>query len=204
MASAGISKFCTQTGMINTDNTEMPAIGRFRCNPCNSGGGGGGGDDCVPVGAIIFYKGSYTGPITAEGATFAICDGTLGTPNLSERFIRGVGPTAGAVNTTGGSNTTDLNTPGNLMTNPQIPDHRHKPPPASVASGQPPFTYSGFMVSNPAPTQQFWKFGQYGGGESYFTGKANTHTQPAFTQTPIQNIPSLPAYFTLILLQRIS
>ena len=201
MASSGISKFCTQTGMINTDNTEFPALGKFRCNPCSTGGGTTG-DDCVPVGAIIFYTGSYTTPIVIDGATFAKCDGTNGTPNLTDRFIRGVG--SGAVNTTGGSNITQLNTPGNLMTNPQLPDHRHEPPPASVASGQPAYTYAGFMVSNPAPTNQFWKFGGYGGGESYYTGKANTHTQSTFVQTPINNIPSLPSYYALILLQRIS
>lgn len=206
MASSGISDFCTQTGMINTDNTEYPAIGRFRCGPCH-------GPIIppvpsityiIPIGGIIFWTGVYTVPIVYQGGTYHICDGTAPTPNLIDRFIRGVGPLAGVVNTVGGINTSG----GGLLTAAQLPDHRHLPSDPSIFPGPPPpppppATYD-FMVDNPAPTVNF-RAVDLGGGANYYVKKPNTHTQPdTGVQTVLPALDTLPAYYTLILLMRIS
>jgi hypothetical protein len=53
----------------------------------------------IPVGGIILWSGATT----AVPPGWALCDGTLGTPDLRDRFIIGAGSTY-AVASTGGSN----------------------------------------------------------------------------------------------------
>jgi microcystin-dependent protein len=67
----------------------------------------------VPTGVITLWFGS----IASIPAGWLLCDGTLGTPNLRDRFIVGAGSTY-AVNATGGAATVTLAT-GNL------PSHAH-------------------------------------------------------------------------------
>jgi microcystin-dependent protein len=66
-----------------------------------------------PVGGIILWSGS----IANIPATWQLCDGTNGTPNLRDRFIVGAGSTY-AVNATGGANTVTLDAT-------MIPSHTH-------------------------------------------------------------------------------
>lgn len=67
----------------------------------------------MPVGGIIMWSGS----IVSIPATWALCDGTNGTPDLRDRFIVGAGSTY-AVADTGGAATVTLDTT-------MIPSHTH-------------------------------------------------------------------------------
>lgn len=67
----------------------------------------------LPVGLITLWSGS----IVSIPAGWTLCDGTLGTPDLRDRFIVGAGSTY-AVNATGGVNTVTLTTA-------QMPSHTH-------------------------------------------------------------------------------
>ena len=69
------------------------------------------------LGAFSGVVWMYTGTIASIPSGWALCDGTNGTPNLSNRFIMGV-TTQIAMNTSGGSNTTTL-------TSTQLPNHTH-------------------------------------------------------------------------------
>ena len=74
----------------------------------------------VPSGCILLWSGS-TGSIPA---TFLLCDGTNGTPDLRDRFIVGAGNTY-AVNATGGSADAIVVTHNHTLTD---PGHFHPPP----------------------------------------------------------------------------
>lgn len=67
----------------------------------------------LPVGLITLWFGS----IVSIPTGWTLCDGTLGTPDLRDRFIVGAGSTY-AVNATGGANTITLTTA-------QLPSHTH-------------------------------------------------------------------------------
>jgi len=71
----------------------------------------------VPSGCILLWSGS-TGSIPA---TFVLCDGTNGTPDLRDRFIVGAGNTY-AVNATGGSADSTLPTHTHTVSD---PGHAH-------------------------------------------------------------------------------
>jgi len=67
----------------------------------------------IPTGAIMLWSGSSA----AIPATWQLCDGTKGTPNLVNRFVVGAGGTY-AVNTTGGEAT-------HILTTAEMPSHTH-------------------------------------------------------------------------------
>jgi len=67
----------------------------------------------IPTGVIVMWSGS----IASIPASWYLCDGTNGTPNLRDRFIVGAGTTY-AVAATGGAATVTL-------TEAQIPAHTH-------------------------------------------------------------------------------
>lgn len=79
----------------------------------------------VPSGCILLWSGS-TGSIPA---TFVLCDGTNGTPDLRDRFLVGAGNTY-AVNATGGSADSILPTHNHTITD---PGHFHGPPTGGTA-----------------------------------------------------------------------
>lgn len=76
----------------------------------------------VPVGAIIMWSGNDS----SIPAGWHLCDGTSGTPNLTDRFIIGAGNTY-QTGSTGGSNTHDHGgtTGAHTLTAGQIPAHTH-------------------------------------------------------------------------------
>jgi microcystin-dependent protein len=68
----------------------------------------------IPVGGIILWSGALTNiPVG-----WALCDGTLGTPDLRSRFVIGASPTGYPVNATGGTTTKTL-----AVAN--LPSHAH-------------------------------------------------------------------------------
>lgn len=81
---------------------------------CNSGSAGG----TVPRGGIIMWSGSAA----TIPPGWALCDGTAGTPNLSDRFIVGSGPVYGAAGTYAG---TTGNSVSFTISTAQMPAHRH-------------------------------------------------------------------------------
>lgn len=61
------------------------------------------GNDSTPIfqtGMIVMWSGS----VGAIPSGWLLCDGTNGTPNLVDKFVRGTG-TSGSIGTTGGSDT---------------------------------------------------------------------------------------------------
>ncbi|QHB38507.1 structural protein [Flavobacterium phage vB_FspM_lotta8-1] len=74
----------------------------------------------TPVGAVVLWFDAGNTP-----AGWAVCDGTNGTPDLSDKFIKGAGIES-AVNTSSGSRTktlTSVNLPAHTHT---IPAHTHE------------------------------------------------------------------------------
>ena len=67
----------------------------------------------IPIGGIILWSGS----IISIPLNWSLCNGTNGTPNLTDRFIIGAGATY-PVGTTGGSSLITL-------TNNELPSHTH-------------------------------------------------------------------------------
>ncbi|MCK4730475.1 MAG: hypothetical protein KAT28_04100 [Candidatus Aenigmarchaeota archaeon] len=77
------------------------------------------GADIIPSGLIVMWSGTYDNIPTGWG----LCDGTSGTPNLTDRFIYGVNASYasgndGDINATGGSSSYNL-------TVAQLPPHNH-------------------------------------------------------------------------------
>jgi|TARA_B100000073_G_scaffold257189_1_gene217108 hypothetical protein len=56
----------------------------------------------TPVGGIILWSGAVASIGTGSLVNWALCDGTNGTPNLTDKFVVGAG-SGYAVNATGGS-----------------------------------------------------------------------------------------------------
>lgn len=89
-------------------------------------------DAIFPSGGIIMWSGS----IASIPATWALCDGTNGTPDLRDRFVVGAGSSY-AVGATGGATTDSITTSSNgahthtgdtgstTLTESQIPSHSH-------------------------------------------------------------------------------
>jgi len=74
------------------------------------------GNGTIPVGGIIMWSGT----IAAIPTGWALCDGTNGTPDLLNRFVRGAG-TGTSPGATGGSTSVTL-------TVSNMPPHRHRSP----------------------------------------------------------------------------
>lgn len=70
----------------------------------------------VPVGSIIMHNGSVSKDVLLSYG-WAVCDGSNGTPNLKDKFIKGVTATAD-VGKTGGASTVSLTTAN-------MPSHNH-------------------------------------------------------------------------------
>ncbi len=92
-----------------------------------AGGGGGGG---VFAGFIAMYNGTFGGSdgkrvINADTGeadeSWVVCDGTNGTPNLVNRFIKGASHVVSTQNKTGGSTSTSSAT----LSTAQMPSHTH-------------------------------------------------------------------------------
>lgn len=99
------------TTNITANTTEITNLKSRVTNLENNGGGGTGTGDSMPVGSIIMFSGK------AEEipSGWAICDGTNGTPNLIDKFIKG----SNIAGSTGGASQITLSVA-------QLPPHNHQ------------------------------------------------------------------------------
>lgn len=84
----------------------------------------------LPVGAIIEYNGAFSG----IPANFQLCDGTNGTPNLTDTFVFGTN-TEIELNQTGGSNDAVVVSHGHTFTGAALAGHDHEAVGSVVNSG---------------------------------------------------------------------
>ena len=75
----------------------------------------------VPIGTIVMWNNRGGASIPTN---WALCDGTNGTPDLTDKFIVGYSASK-AINTTGGSATASGSTDATILTTNQIPSHTH-------------------------------------------------------------------------------
>jgi hypothetical protein len=167
-----------------------------------------------PIGGIILWSGS----VAAIPATWQLCDGTNGTPNLRDRFVVGAG-SAYAVGATGGSaavtatGTIGGTSGSTALTEAQMPKHFHKlwgPAAISgfvqgVVSGAGVFnggtpddganTYGSYSAGGDAPS------GSFGTGTS--SGNGHTHDAGSLTFTGTSQT-NLPPYYALCYIQKMS
>jgi hypothetical protein len=145
----------------------------------------------IPAGLIAMWSGS----IGSIPSGWYLCDGSNGTPNLTDRFIVGAGSTY-AVNATGGATTATLTTNN-------LPAHTH------VATST--VTDAGHVHNNNAGTQSGGG-GTLAGGSGIGAGSVNT-SQPttsnyitvATTNTSTGSGTSfsiLPTYYALAYIQK--
>ena len=102
----------------------------------------------MPYGTIIMWSGSEA----ATPSGWALCDGTGGTPNLTDRFVIGAGNTY-AVNATGGSANAVVVSHTHLFTGTALGTHFHGSGVASGGGGGSYYTANGSPEVNQISTQ---------------------------------------------------
>lgn len=135
----------------------------------------------MPKGAIVMWSGATT----AIPNGWALCDGTNGTPNLSGRFIVGVGKSSDGdtdyqLNTTGGEEKVLLK-----ANECALPSHSHK--------------YSYVYRTNTNDGNTYLSMTKSSGGE-YLRIKTTTTTEASTTAKPHNNIPP---YYVLAYIMKI-
>jgi microcystin-dependent protein len=139
----------------------------------------------IPAGLISMWSGS----IGSIPSGWYLCDGSNGTPNLTDRFVIGAGSTY-AVNGTGGASTATLITAN-------LPAHTHT---ATVTDPGHLHTYDRVNGSS----------GAAGGGASVISGYTTTNTSTATTGISVSNASTgsgtsfsiLPPYYALAFIQK--
>lgn len=156
--------------------------------PDTGSGGGGGGElasenGWVPLGGIVMYSGAFAD----IPGTWALCDGTAGTPDLTDRFILGTN-TEGDVGDVGGAkkhrhNLIAADTPGGTATVVAITGGTPAGTLDSVSAGTPAGTIDAHTTTPATPVGVV--NAHTGPGTHTFTGTplaGHTHT---FTGTPL-------------------
>jgi len=139
----------------------------------------------IPAGLISMWSGS----IGSIPSGWYLCDGSNGTPNLTDRFVIGAGSTY-AVNGTGGASTATLITAN-------LPAHTHT---ATVTDPGHLHTYDKTVGTA----------GQGGGGAAVILTFATTNTSTATTGISVSNASTgsgtsfsiLPPYYALAFIQK--
>ncbi|MBC7412373.1 MAG: hypothetical protein H7331_07955 [Bacteroidia bacterium] len=159
----------------------------------------------LPPGVIVMWSGA----ISNIPAGWAFCDGTLGTPDLRDRFIVASG-TSNLVNTTGGTDALTL-TPA------QLPAHIHTATTSTDGNhfhGNGPNS-AGVFYSDPLPAEhgsgfttgaQFADGGASGisrGGFQTSTDGNHTHTLTTDAMPAANAFDNRPAYYTLAYIMKL-
>ena len=160
------------------------------------------GQDIIRTNMIVMWNGS----IGAIPSGWHICDGTSGTPNLTDKFIVGhtaasVLPTSGTYTAATGNNNTSLasTTGAHALTTAELAAHAH----ANTIYGG-----NGGQVVGPGGTGagSFYFAGGSGGGvqinwntSNQGSGTGHTHSTPDVAHTHNQSIP----YYALIFIMKL-
>jgi len=150
----------------------------------------------IPAGLISMWSGS----IGSIPSGWYLCDGSNGTPNLTDRFVIGAGSTY-AVNGTGGATSVTLITAN-------MPAHTHTA--TSVVTDP---THQHYVGSNDstandggnAGTQEFVRNYNAGNGLSTYTNYASTGITVATTNASVGSGSSfsiIPSYYALAFIQK--
>jgi len=160
----------------------------------------------IPTGVILMWSGS----IASIPQGWALCDGTSGTPDLRERFIRGAssslapGNAGGSSSVTPTMSTSGLHTHGGLVGNTsltinQIPSHTHTLP----ADSQPSGGYSQSLVGSRNEDENL--------SNEFLTGATGGSQPHTHTINPdglhvhtIDSINILPAWYSLCYIMKIA
>ncbi len=172
----------------------------------------------VPVGAIIMWA----GPVALIPDGWKLCDGTNGTPDLSEKFILGqsdafpVGSSGGtdthahglAIGDSG-AHTHPISVAGHALTEAEIPAHRHA---NGVVDNVDTLYNHGALAANPTTAGSIEGNGATGTREGYTTtvGGGNPHTHTATSDAAglhthtgaIGNSTFLPPYYALCFIMK--
>ena len=156
----------------------------------------------VPIGAIIMWSNYNSNPIPSS---YALCDGTAGTPDLRGRFIlsSGTAPplTSRSIGQTGGIETVTLNIS-------QIPSHNHNVSGSTSQDGD------HFHTSNVLNSSQYQTgsligaFSGYNVFQDVNTNNAGTHHHTmnfdSGTTGGGQSHENMPPFYVLAYIMRIS
>ena len=150
----------------------------------------------IPAGLISMWSGS----IGSIPSGWYLCDGSNGTPNLTDRFVIGAGLTY-AVNGTGGVSTNTLveaNIPAHTHTATSVvtdPTHRHY-----VGSND---STAGF--GGDAGNREFVQNANEGNGPATYTNYASTGITVATTNASVgsgSSFTNIPPYYALAFIQK--
>ncbi|HRN95514.1 MAG TPA: hypothetical protein PL084_12385 [Chitinophagales bacterium] len=123
-------------------------------------------NNSIPQGVIVMWSGTKANIPTG----WALCDGSSGTPDLTDRFIMGVSSTYD-INTTGGANNTTLTTA-------QLPSHTHG---FTTGSTTPSMTFAGAALGNHSHAATFTgaALGDHSHTATFAGAALGTHTHTA-------------------------
>ena len=156
----------------------------------------------VPIGAIIMWSNYNSNPIPSS---YALCDGTAGTPDLRGRFILSSGGlpplTSRSIGQTGGIETVTLNIS-------QIPSHDHNVNGSTSQDGD---HYHTSSVINESQYQSGDLIGAYSGynvRQDVNTNNAGTHFHTMNFDSALtggdQSHENMPPFYVLAYIMRIS
>lgn len=169
--------------------------------------------DDMPIGSIIMWA---TGLGSLPTGWF-LCDGTSGTLDLTDNFIRGaggsfsLGATGGASTASGTTSSSGSHshsggtTAGHALTTGEMPAHYHE---SQVAFADDPTNDESIedqAVGNPgAGTRpQMWKTGTTGSGSAHTHGMGTTDSGGDHTHT-LSSISVIPPYIAVYYVQKVS
>ena len=158
----------------------------------------------VPIGGIIMWSGS----VATIPSSWALCNGTNGTPNLQDRFLVGAG-SGYAVGATGGSaNATLVSHNHTGTTGGQSSDHSHSISDPGHFHTQQYYNSNGggFGAGNTGQSRGNINTGTNTTGITGTNGTSNNHTHNFTTSTQGSSATNanLPPYYALAFIMRVS
>lgn len=168
----------------------------------------------IPVGGIIMWHGSLSSIGSGALANWRLCDGSNGTPDLRDRFVRSQGPTVGH-NSAAGANSYTL-------TESNIPSHNHAITVDSggvhghefaVSTDEDATGWEGpggaiVMDSGETSIRGPWTGEAEGQADRQIGGEGSSHSHTASSATygsvTPTAIPTVPVYYALAFIMRVA